>query len=153
MKVLSLIVGLLFASLRYGEAQELLAPNAKIAPERVVEIQLTALQQNDNPSVDAGILQAWRFAHPDNKRYTGPFARFAAMVKNSNYNIMLNHLRHDINNVVVTENYALFEVKIVSEDGNNAVFNWELMKANTGTFVGAWMTTAVSPPIKAKGSI
>ena len=41
----------------FANAQELLAPNPHMSAKRVVEIQLTALQRNDSPSIDAGIVQ------------------------------------------------------------------------------------------------
>lgn len=137
----------------FTNAQELLTPNPDMSAKRVVEIQLTALQQNDSPSVDAGIVQTWKFAHPDNKRYTGPLARFAAMVKSPYYRDMINHSKHTIKTIVTTNQYALFRVTIVSKDNVSSTFKWELMKAKTGTLSGAWMTTSVSPPLRAEGSV
>ena len=40
----------------------------------VVKIQLEALKNNDKN--DNGIKQTWLFAHPDNKKFTGPYERF-----------------------------------------------------------------------------
>ena len=62
-------------------AQELLTPDPIRQPESVVEIQLQSLQKNDVPVPDTGIAQTWAFAHPDNKRVTGPLERFAWMIK------------------------------------------------------------------------
>ena len=45
-------------------------PNDKFSPQEVVEIQLTSLQNNSINNL--GIYQCWLFAHPDNKKYTGP---------------------------------------------------------------------------------
>ena len=137
----------------FANAQELLAPNPHMSAKRVVEIQLTALQRNDSPSIDAGIVQTWTFAHPDNKRYTGPLARFAAMVKSPNYRDMINHSKHTIKTIVTTNRYALFKVTIISKDNVMSTFKWELRKAKTGSLNGAWMTTSVSPPLQAEGSV
>ena len=57
-------------------AADLLAPHPALSPAEVVVIQLDALQANAAEN-DAGIAQAWAFAHPDNKRMTGPLPRFA----------------------------------------------------------------------------
>ena len=51
---------------------ELLKPNESILPSEVVKIQLTGLQKNDLNFKDSGIEQTWNFAHPNNKRVTGP---------------------------------------------------------------------------------
>tara|TARA_B100001093_G_C26805481_1_gene1005289 strand:+ start:1594 stop:2055 length:462 start_codon:yes stop_codon:yes gene_type:complete len=149
------IVGVAFvlSLTSFTNAQELLAPDPNMSAKRVVEIQLIALQQNDSPSVDAGIVQTWNFAHPDNKRYTGPLARFAAMVKSPYYRDMINHSQHTIKSIVTTNQYALFKVTIISKENVKSSFKWELMKAKTGTLNGAWMTTSVSPPLRVEGSI
>ena len=149
------IVGVAFvlSLTSFTNAQELLAPDPNMSAKRVVEIQLIALQQNDSPSVDAGIVQTWNFAHPDNKRYTGPLARFAAMVKSPYYRDMINHSKHTIKSIVTTNQYALFKVTIISKENVKSSFKWELMKAKTGTLKGAWMTTSVSPPLRLEGSI
>ena len=134
-------------------AKDLLTPNISISPERVVEIQLRALQQNDDPSSEFGIAQTWAFAHPNNKRITGPLERFKAMIKGPHYRMMLNHREHKIKPVVMTEGYALFDVFIVTESELEASFKWEVSKVISGNYQGCWMTIAVSPPIQAKDSV
>lgn len=137
----------------FTNAQEFLVPTSDLSAKRVVEIQLVALQQNDSPSTDAGIVQTWAFAHPDNKRYTGPLSRFAAMVKSPHYRDMINHSKHTIKSIVTTNQYALFKVTIISKDNVKSTFNWELMKAKVGSLNGVWMTTSVSPPLRAGSSV
>ena len=124
--------------------------HGSISPERVVEIQLRALQQNDAPSSEFGIAQTWAFAHPNNKRMTGPLERFKAMIKGPRYRMMLNHREHKIKPVVVTEGYALFDVFIVTESELEASFQMGGVQSNFGNYQGCWMTIAVSPPIQAK---
>ena len=51
---------------------DLLKPNSDIKPNRVIEIQLSGLQNNDLIYKDSGIEQTWNFAHPNNKKVTGP---------------------------------------------------------------------------------
>ena len=51
---------------------ELLKPNSNIKPSKVVEIQLNGLKKNDINYKDSGIEQTWNFAHPSNKKSTGP---------------------------------------------------------------------------------
>ena len=130
-------------------AQGLLMPDPVLTPGRVIEIQLRSLQTNDQPTPDAGIAQAWVFAHPDNKRATGPLERFTLMLKGANYRSMLNHRAHAIEPVVETADSALFSVALIAADGERLAFKWELMKVGEGDYAGAWMTTYVSPPLEA----
>ena len=78
---------------------ELLEPNSKINPSEVVKIQLLGLQKNDDGFMDSGIEQTWNFAHPNNKKATGPLERFKSMIKGNNYQMMINHLSHTITQV------------------------------------------------------
>ena len=57
-----------------------LVPDPGLSAKRVVEIQVVALQRNDSPSADAGIIQTWSFAHPKNKNATGPLEHFKFMI-------------------------------------------------------------------------
>jgi hypothetical protein len=153
MRQLPLITFIIFLFVLPAVAQNYLTPDSSIPPERVIEIQLQALQQNDIPSPDFGIKQTWVFAHPNNKRVTGPLERFVAMIKGPNYQLMLNHLQHTIKAVVLTENYAQFNVFITTASKHPASFQWEVSKVKSGTHRGSWMTIAVSPPMQAKGAI
>ena len=73
---------------------ELLKPNSAINPSDVVKIQLIGLQQNDANFNDSGIEQTWNFAHPNNKKVTGPLPKFKMMIKGDSYQMMLDHLSH-----------------------------------------------------------
>ena len=129
-------------------AQELLTPDPIRQPESVVEIQLQSLQKNDVPVPDTGIAQTWAFAHPDNKRVTGPLERFTRMIKGPNYRNMIDHQEHIIKPVVQTDDYALFAVTIITADDQKMSFKWEVKKVKTGELAGSWMTIAVSPPLR-----
>lgn len=128
-------------------------PDPGLAPGRVVEIQLNALQHNDEPRHDAGIVRTWAFAHPANKIITGPLERFKAMIKGPGYRMLVNHREHAIARIVLTEEYALFAVRIVPASGAQVFYQWKLEKVHSGPFSGAWMTVAVSPPIRPEDSI
>ncbi len=133
-------------------SQNLFEPETILSPQRVVEIQLEALQENDSPAPDTGIVQTWIFAHPDNKRLTGPLERFTRMIKGPDYRNMIGHRTHKIEPVVQTADYALFAVAIITTDGQRLTFKWEVGKVRAGEFTGSWMTTSVSPPLSAEGS-
>lgn len=123
-----------------------LAPAPGLSAARVVEIQVMALQRNDTPSVDAGIVQTWAFAHPKNKSATGPIEHFQLMIKGPNYSPLLNHHDHKIESLAEEKDRAAFAVTIFPADGPVLVYQWVLERLQNGPNAGAWMTTIVSPP-------
>lgn len=139
--ILTLICAMLPA---FAVAQ--IAPDPGLSPARVVEIQVTALQRNDTPSVDFGIVQTWAFAHPKNKRATGPLEHFQLMIKGPHYSPLLNHHDHKIEQLALEQGRATFAVTIFPADGPVLVYQWVLERVTNGPDAGAWMTTIVSPP-------
>jgi hypothetical protein len=123
-------------------------PDPALSPAEVIAIQLDALQANDTPERDAGIAQTFAFAHPDNKRVTGPLQRFAQMIRGPQYAVLLDHRSHEINEVARTDDEAVFAVTVTSRTGEVVGFRWAVARVAEGDHVGAWMTTAVSPPIQ-----
>jgi hypothetical protein len=127
-------------------AADLLAPEAALSPAEVVVIQLDALQANESET-DAGIAQTWAFAHPDNKRMTGPLPRFAQMIKGPQYRMLLNHRSNEVREVSRTDEEAVFAVTITTSAGDVVGCRWTVAKVRGGEHAGAWMTIAVSPPV------
>lgn len=118
-------------------------PDASLAPQDVVGIQIEALRNNDQPSPDAGIRQTWALAHPDNQRMTGPLPRFARLLRSPGYAVLLNHRSHRIEPGPQTEDQALFYVRIIGSDGLAYAFVWVLRPAEVdGETV--WLTTSVT---------
>ena len=73
-----ILIALFTSSISYAE---LIEPNDGIEPSQVIKIQLRSLKQNNKPNKDNGIEQTWKFAHPNNQKYTGPLDRFKTMIK------------------------------------------------------------------------
>ena len=90
---------------------EVIKPSVNIEPNQVIKIQLDGLMKNDDPSKDIGIIQTWEFAHPNNRRFTGPLEKFKEMIKGESYNILINHKDHEIYEIYKDNNLAIFEVK------------------------------------------
>jgi hypothetical protein len=128
-------------------AADVRMPDPALSPAEVVAIQLAALQANDTPKTDAGIAQTWAFAHPDNKRMTGPLPRFAHMIKGPLYRMLLDHQAHELKEVSRTDNQAVFAVTVTSQTGTVVGYRWSVAKLADGENAGAWMTIAVSPPL------
>ena len=133
---------------------DLLIPDNSILPSKVIKIQLDALMNNDKEFEDSGIEQTWNFAHPSNKRNTGPLPNFKMMIKGNSYQMLLNHLSHTITELGSSDNWAQFEVVILDKDKIYHKFNWQVEKfLMEGPLQGCWLTTIVSRPIPLGSSI
>ena len=147
------ILILLLATISFSNA-ELLNPNSSIAPKEVVKIQLSGLQQNDLEYKDSGIEQTWNFAHPNNKKVTGPLNNFKRMIKGASYQMMIDHLSHTITEVGISNKSSQFEVIILDKNKIYHKFNWRVEKfTSEGSLKDCWLTTMVSSPIPLGSSI
>ena len=148
-KVLAILL-LLFST----SNAEILKPNSDIKPSEVVKIQLSGLQKNDLNFKDSGIEQTWNFAHPNNKKVTGPLPNFKMMIKGDSYQMMLDHLSHTITELGSSDKWAQFEVIILDKNKIYHKFNWQVEKyTDEGVLKGCWLTTMVSSPIPLGSSI
>ena len=133
---------------------ELLKPTSDIKPSEVVRIQLLGLQKNDLDYKDSGIEQTWNFAHPNNKKVTGPLDNFKRMIKGDSYEMMINHLSHSITKLGSSDKWAQFEVIILDKEIIYHKFNWQVEKYTLdGLLKDCWLTTMVSSPIPLGSSI
>ena len=101
----------------------LLKPSPLLEPNQVIAIQLSALNNNDFPYKNFGIKQTWEFAHPNNRKFTGPLVNFTKMMYSSSYVKMINHKKHRINLMNSSDLAAIFFVEIIDEDGAKFGFN------------------------------
>ena len=149
LKKLQIIFSILFfffVSIPISKA-ELLKPNSNIKPDKVIEIQLSGLQNNDLIYKDSGIEQTWNFAHPNNKKATGPLDRFKRMIKGNNYQMMINHLSHTVTQVMRGDDWVQFEVILLDKEKIYHKFNWQVEKyTGDGPLKNCWLTTMVSSP-------
>ena len=133
---------------------DLLIPNNTILPVDVVKIQLVALMNNDKKFEDSGIEQTWNFAHPNNKKNTGPLPNFKMMIKGNSYQMLINHISHTVTELGSSDNWAQFEVVILDKEKIYHKFNWQVEKFTLeGPLQGCWLTTVVSNPIPLGSSI
>ena len=133
---------------------DLQTPNNSISPAEVIKIQLEGLMDNDSKFKDSGIEQTWNFAHPNNKKNTGPLPNFKMMIKSKSYEMLLNHLSHTITNLESGDKWAQFEVIILDTKKIYHKFNWQVEKyTEDGPLKDCWLTTMVSSPIPLGSSI
>ena len=76
-------------SIARADTDRLIHIDSAYSPEQVIEIQLFGLQASKDDIT--AIEQVWVFAHPDNKRATGPLVRFARLFTYPAYAPMVGH--------------------------------------------------------------
>ena len=140
---------IIFLLLNFTPAlSKIIKPSIKIKPAQVIKIQLKGLMKNDTPYIDQGIEQTWEFAHPSNQRFTGPLNRFKEMIKGESYNMLLNHISHEIMEIYRDESRALYEVTVLDSNKKYFKFRWQVEKfLDKGPLKNCWLTTLVSQPI------
>ena len=141
-KIYFFIIIILFSNKLNGE---IVNPNEKLLPYDVVKIQLEALKNNNEN--DDGIKQTWVFAHPENKKSTGPYARFRIMIYGDQYRTLLNHTSHKIELLMNSPNKYIFKIKILAKDKQLLFYEWHVEKASENSCKDCWFTSAVSMPI------
>ena len=120
-------------------------PDPSLSPQDVVSIQIEALRNNDTPYENRGIEVTFNFASPENKRTTGPFERFAAMVRHPIYAPMINHRAANFENFIIEGEIARIDVILSSKDGMYLGFRFTLSRQHGNQYEGTWMTDAVVP--------
>ena len=119
-------------------------PDPSYGPERVVEIQLTALADNDTPIENAGIKTAYNFASPANRRSTGPLPRFVAMVEGHTYVPMVDHVEATTGPLERDgDDEAAQRVTLTGPDGRTVTYRFGLSRQSGGEWDGCWLTDSV----------
>ena len=153
LQAISKILVILTFSISIAEA-ELIKPSSDIDPAEVVKIQLSGLQKNDSNFKDSGIEQTWNFAHPNNKKATGPLDKFKRMIKSNNYQMMIDHVSHTVTKIRGNDKWVQFEVIILDKKKIYHKFNWQVEKyTKDGPLKDCWLTTMVSSPVPLGTSI
>ena len=124
---------------------EIINPNEKLLPYDVIKIQLEALKNNNKN--DEGIKQTWLFAHPDNKKITGPYERFRIMIYGQQYKFLINHSSHKINLITNSPNRFIYRIEILSDKKQLFFYEWHVQKGSEEKCKNCWFTSAVSIPV------
>ena len=121
-------------------------PNDIFSAIEVVELQMTSLQTNSKIN-NAGIYQCWLFAHPENKKYTGPFSNFKRMIADTSYKILLNSIKFKTQLISKSDKVIKYSVVIDAFDNKRYQLDWVLEKAKLNKDCkNCWMTTVVTQP-------
>ena len=141
-RYLILFIFIFFTNSVYAE---LLKPNKQLEPYDVVKIQLEALKNNNEK--DNGIKQTWLFAHPDNKKVTGPYERFKTMIYGEQYKFLINHSSHKIRLVAKDSNTFIYRIEILTSKKQLIFYEWHVQKGSDETCENCWFTSSVSMPV------
>ena len=138
---------ILFFLISFNINAEMIKPDPKISAKDVISIQLKALQNNNVPFENAGIVQTWEFAHPDNRLATGPLQNFTLMILKS-FTVMINHKSHKIKLLKKNDILSFYIIEIEDKNSNQYQFQWVVQKVEKNEkFKNCWMTVNVSMPI------
>lgn len=119
-----------------------LGPSPHLTPRQVVEVQLGGLAAHSEWGQNLGLELSFRFASPENRAVTGPFLRFASMVKRG-YEALLDHRDANIGPLELHAGAAYVPVIITDRGGAQHGFVWVLGRQSEGAFANCWMTDAV----------
>ena len=145
MELKKILIFLILILLNTSVYAELTEPNKRLEPYDVVKIQLEALKNNNKD--DNGIKQTWLFAHPDNKKITGPYERFRIMIYGQQYKFLLNHSSHKINLITNSPNRFIYRIEILSDKKQLFFYEWHVQKGSEEKCKNCWFTSAVSIPV------
>lgn len=143
---LFLITYFIFILTNVSNAISDVLPNDIFSSEEVVELQMNSLQTNSKIS-NSGIYQCWLFAHPENKKYTGPYNNFKRMISDTSYKILLNSNKFKISLLNKNQEMAKYSVDVDAYDNRRYNLNWVLERAKLDqNCKNCWMTTSVTQP-------
>ena len=146
MKILLRFI-LFFLLLTDTSNADLLKPNTELKQIDVLTIQLNSLKNNNTTYKDAGIEQTWEFAHPNNKKATGPLENFKKMIYSENYQLLIGHENYEILVLNESKNILVYKVYILSKNKKKYYYIWQIEKVSEdGKLKDCWMTTGVSNP-------
>ena len=144
-----ILIVVCLGSLRLNDnySPSLTEPNISLKAIDIISIQLKALKKNNIPFNDAGIEQIWKFAHPSNKKITGPLKKFKKMIYSKSYKMLIGHENSEIKILSESKNIVVYKVYILSNDKEKYSYIWQVEKVQQeGDLKNCWMTTSVSGP-------
>ncbi len=121
-----------------------IGPNPSLTPRQVVERQLAALKTVDQPFKDAGFATVFNFTSPENRAQSGPFPRFAQMIR-SGFGELINHKKSHLAATLQQGAEAAQPVEITSVSGRVTRYIFILRRQQQGEYKGCWMTDGVLP--------
>ena len=137
----SLVLG--FGSFQ-SQLKDFIKPNTKLTAYQVLALQLESLKNNKRLRQDRGIKQVYIFAHPENKKVTGPIDNFTKMLKSDAYSMFLDH---DDSKVAVMHQDQFHEIYLIRvyKGKKSRDFVWTLITYIDNNKIPYWYTVNVIP--------
>ncbi len=120
--------------------ETIIKPEPRFSPEQVVSYQLERLRSEE---LTTGIHQCFAFASPANKQITGPISRFARMLQNSPYSVLISPQELLIGKPELHDDHATVTVTLLDSHGELHAFQFFLTRQTEGEYSGCWMTESV----------
>jgi len=139
--VMAIVQLVVVAALSKAPDHQPSAPSPELDPSEVMRIQVEALR-NDS-LLNEGIELTYRFASPQNKRFTGPLPRFIEMVRSVPHDRLLNHRSARYGPMAISGDNAHQLVTVTDREGEEIRYHWVLSRQGEGEFKDCWMTNAV----------
>ena len=118
------------------------------------KLKITVLGTGTSVGIPALGSLGWGKCDPNNKKNTGPLSKFTNMLKGKSYEMLINHLDHQIDKVQSDDLKVLFEVTILDSSKVYYKFNWQVEKyTGKGPLNDCWLTTIVSAPTPLGSSV
>lgn len=118
-------------------------PNPELTPDEVVRLQLDSLRSFRDDEL--ALLQCFVLASPANRAATGPFNRFATMVRSPKYVALVIGESELVGKAVVRGDRATVLVTVVGGVRRAGAFRFFLSKQTEDPYRDCWMTDAVTP--------
>ena len=101
---------------------------------------------SNSPQISLDII--WNYAHPDNKKITGPKENFRNMLLSEPYNSILDLKEYSFTKTVETKDTEHYEIKILANNNSYFEVTWvfQLDKCPENPTNDCWLTIAVTAP-------
>ncbi len=122
----------------------LIKPSPNLTAYQVLNIQLQSLKNNKKLRNNLGIIQTYEFAHPENKKLTGPLQNFTRMIQSNNYAILLNHEKTKVGVIHQDQFHEVYLIQ-VTKGKKSENFLWTLITYIDENKNAFWYTVNVIP--------
>jgi len=119
-----------------------------IVESNAILTEIIESYQNFSNSPRISLDTIWNYAHPDNKKITGPKENFRNMLLSEPYNSILDLKEYSFTKTVETKDTEHYEIKILANNNSYFEVTWvfQLDKCPENPTNDCWLTIAVTAP-------